>query len=176
MNYRFQVRSEDYQQDIKYLNNNGDYQQSSQPIQYVEYPQQVETAVPKSLSQTSTYETPQQQLYYQPEVSVGNHYQSIQQKTAAQKFAKNSNKGNGNILQQISSFSSVISSQKNSQTFSPYFLTFRFLFMGKWFFRHSVRQYSHGPTVVVLSSYRRSSKFESQGSRTPRSSSPYESS
>ncbi|XP_043288658.1 uncharacterized protein [Venturia canescens] len=90
---KYSMPSEGYQQDIKYSSDNDDYQRSSQPIRYVEYPQQVETTAPKSISQTSAYAAPpQQQLYYQPEVSVGNHYQSVQQKTASHKFAKNSNK------------------------------------------------------------------------------------
>ncbi|XP_034951549.1 uncharacterized protein [Chelonus insularis] len=52
--------------------------------QYPEYTDQIEV-MPKSNSQFNY----QQQLYYEPEISVGNQYQTIQQKTATEKYLSN---------------------------------------------------------------------------------------
>ncbi|XP_044011209.1 transcriptional regulator DEF1-like isoform X3 [Aphidius gifuensis] len=96
-NNKYQVNANQYAgdvtgKDIRYQQDTtaNDAHDTSQSIgQYPEeYTQQIEI-VTKGLSPT-TYQP--QQLYYEPEISVGNQYQTIQQKTAAKKYVSNKHK------------------------------------------------------------------------------------
>jgi len=63
-------------------------QQNILPVQYYDgYQQQVE--IPKGTP--NAFES--QKLNYQPEIVVGNHIQSIQQKAVTEKYTKAINKG-----------------------------------------------------------------------------------
>lgn len=89
------VRPEGREQGLKYSDNDVGYQEPVEPIQrYGEYnqQQQVVTAVPSDRSQASAYES-QQGLFYQPEVAVGNRYQTVLQKAATEKYAEIPNGG-----------------------------------------------------------------------------------
>lgn len=96
-NNKYQVNANQYSsdvtdKDIHYQHDTtaNDAHDTSQSIgQYPdEYTQQIEI-VTKGLSPT-TYQP--QQLYYEPEISVGNQYQTIQQKSAAKKYVSNKHK------------------------------------------------------------------------------------
>ncbi|XP_032664828.1 uncharacterized protein LOC116841240 isoform X3 [Odontomachus brunneus] len=94
---KYNVPSEQYIQPNQYAVHEAQYQQQNQilpqnipPIQYYNgYQQQVE--VPTKNVLPNAFES--QKLNYQPEVVVGNHIQSVQQKAVTEKYIKPVNKG-----------------------------------------------------------------------------------
>lgn len=58
----------------------------SQDVDYHQEPQQIEVMPKSQPTYHHHHHHHQQQLYYEPEVSVGNQYQSIQQKSVTDKY------------------------------------------------------------------------------------------
>lgn len=71
-------------------------QQSIPPVQYYSGYQQQTEAPEKTAASIASFES--QKLNYQPEIVVGNHIQSVQQKAVTEKYTKSVNKGRYQIF------------------------------------------------------------------------------